>query len=60
MKKHDYFVLALAGVILGIIIAVSPKIETVADEASIGTFGIDTSGLTRNAGRLPEQEYPAY
>jgi hypothetical protein len=60
MKKHDYLALALAGVILAIILAIAPKVETVADEASIETYGIDTSGLTRNAGRLPEHEYPAY
>jgi hypothetical protein len=60
MKKHDYLVLALAAVILGIILAVSPKLDTVADEALIGTYGIDIPGLTRNARHLPEQDYPAY
>jgi hypothetical protein len=60
MKKHDYLALALAAVILAIILAISPKVETIADEATIATLGIDTSGLTRNAGRLPDQEYPAY
>jgi len=60
MKKHDYFALALAAVILAIIFAIAPKVETIADEATIATLGIDMSGLTRNAARLPEQEYPAY
>ena len=60
MKKHDYFALALAGVILAIIIAISPRVETIADEALIGPYGIDATGLTRNAGKLPEQGYPAY
>jgi hypothetical protein len=60
MKKHDYLALALAAVILAIIVAISPKVETVADEATIGTYGIDSTGLTRSAGKLPEQEYPAY
>jgi hypothetical protein len=60
MKKHDYLALALAAVILSIIFAIAPKVETVADEASIATLGIDTSGLTRNARNLPDQEYPAY
>jgi len=60
MKKHDYLALAFAAVILAIIFAIAPKVETIADEASVGTFGIDTTGLTRNAGRLPEHEYPAY
>lgn len=60
MKKHDYFALALAALILGIIIAISPKVETIADEATIGLYGIDISGLTRNAQNLPEQDYPAH
>jgi len=60
MKKYDYLVLALAAAILGIIFVISPKVETIADEASIGTYGIDIPGLTRNARHLPEQDYPAY
>jgi hypothetical protein len=60
MKKPDYLVLALAAVILGIMIAISPKVETVADEASMEAYRIDIPGLTRNAGNLPEQDYPAY
>ena len=60
MKKQDYFTLALAAVILGIIIAVSPKVETIADEASIATTGIDISGITRNARNLPEYDYPTH
>ena len=60
MKKHDYFALALAAVILAIIIAISPRVETIADEAIIGPYGIDATGLTRSAGKLPEIEYPAY
>lgn len=60
MKKHDYLALAFAAVILAIIFAIAPKVETIADEAFIGPYSIDTTGLTRNAGKLPEQEYPAY
>jgi hypothetical protein len=60
MKKHDYFALALAAVILGIILAISPKVGPIADEASIGMYGIDISGLTRNARQLPDEDYPAY
>lgn len=60
MKKHDYLALALAALILGIVLAIAPKVETVADEALIGPYGIDTTGITRNAGKLPDQEYPAY
>lgn len=60
MKKHDYFALALAVVILGIIFAISPKVGTIADEASIGVYGIDIPGFTRNARHLPDESYPAY
>ena len=60
MKKHDYLALVLAAVILAIIVAISPKIETVADEASMGAAGIDISGLTRNTRNLPEHDYPGY
>ena len=60
MKKHDYFALALAAVILAIIIAISPKVETIADEATITNQAFDIPALTRNARNLPDQEYPAY
>jgi hypothetical protein len=60
MKKHDYFVLGLAAVILGIIIAISPKVETIADEASIANHGIDILGLTRSARNLPDEDFPAH
>ena len=60
MKKHDYLALALAAVILAIIIASSPKVETIADEASIGVHGFAILGLARNAGNLPEEDYPAH
>lgn len=60
MKKRDYLTLGLAAVILAIIIAVSPKVETIANEASVGAHGIDILGLTRNARNLPEEDYPAH
>ncbi|HWP16666.1 MAG TPA: hypothetical protein VNM46_13660 [Xanthobacteraceae bacterium] len=60
MKKNDYLALALAAVILGIIIAISPTVGPVADEASMGVYGLDIPGLTRNARHLPEQDFPAY
>jgi hypothetical protein len=59
MKKHDYLALGLAAVILAIL-AISPKVETIADEATIGVYGMDIPGLTRNAQNLPEQDYPAH
>ena len=60
MKKNDYLALALAAVILGIIIAISPTVGPVADEASMGVYGLNIPGLTRNARHLPEQDFPAY
>jgi hypothetical protein len=60
MKKHDYFALALAAVILAIIIAISPQIGTIADEATIANGAFDIPALTRNARNLPDQVYPAY
>ena len=60
MKKHDYLTLALTAVILGIVIAMTPKGETIADHVLIAPYGIDILGLTRNAGNLPEEDYPAH
>ena len=60
MKARDYLTLVLAAFILVIIFSISPKVETTANEASIGTHGIDIFGLTRNARNLPEEEYPAH
>jgi len=60
MKKHDYLAVALAAIILGIILAVAPKVETIADEATITHQGIDIPGLTRNARNLSEEDYPAH
>jgi hypothetical protein len=60
MKKLDYLTLALAAFILGIIITLSPKVETVAHEGLVGVSVIDILGLTRNARHLPEEDYPAH
>ena len=60
MKTRDYLTLALAAFILAIIFSVSPKVETTANEASLGVHGIDILGLTRNARNLPEEDYPAH
>ena len=53
MRKHHYALLALAALLIGCIIALSPKIATVANEASTELYGIDILGLTRNAKQLP-------
>jgi len=60
MRKHDYALLALAALLIGCIIAISPKITTVADEASTELYGIDILGLTKNASGLPEEHFAAH
>ena len=60
MRKHDYIVLALAAAILATIIAISPNVQTVANEASTEIYGVDILGLTKNARNLPEQHYAAH
>ena len=60
MRKHDYIVLALAAAVLTVIMAISPKVETIANEASTEIYGVDILGLTRNAQDLPEQHYAAH
>jgi len=60
MRKHDYFLLALAAVVLAVIIAISPNVQTVANEASTEIYGVDILGLTKNARNLPEQHYAAH
>jgi len=60
MRKHDYIALALAAAILAVIIAISPNVQTVANEASTEIYGVDILGLTKNARNLPEQHYAAH
>ena len=60
MRKHDYIALAFAAVILAVIIAISPNVQTVANEASTEIYGVDILGLTKNARNLPEQHYAAH
>ena len=60
MRRQDYILLALAAVIVAIIIAISPNVATVANEASTDIYGIDILGLTKNAQDLPEQHYAAH
>jgi hypothetical protein len=59
--KGDVFaILALGALILVGIIAISPNITTVANEASTEIYGIDILGLTKNANHLPEQQFAAH
>jgi hypothetical protein len=60
MKTRDFLTLALAAFILAVIFSISPNVETTANEALVGTHGIDILGLTRNARNLPEEDYPAH
>ena len=60
MRKHDYLILALAAAVLTVIMATSPKVETIANEASTEIYGVDILGLTRNVRDLPEQHYAAH
>jgi len=60
MRKHDYIALALAAAILAVIIAISPNVQTVANEASTEIYGVDILGLTKDAQNLPEQHYAAH
>jgi hypothetical protein len=50
----------LGALILVGIIAISPNITTVANEASTEIYGIDILGLTKNANHLPEEQFAAH
>ena len=60
MRKREYIIVALAAVIVAVIIAMSPNVTTIANEASTEIYGVDIFGLTRNAQDLPEQQYAAH
>ena len=60
MQKREYILLALAAVSLAGIIAISPNVATVANEASTEIYGVDILGLTKNAQDLPEHQYAAH
>jgi hypothetical protein len=51
---------ALAGVILAVIILVSPHSTIVANEVSGEVYAIDILGLTKQATDLPVQQYAAH
>jgi uncharacterized membrane protein HdeD (DUF308 family) len=57
MRNKFVALFGLAAVVLGGVFIVSPQATTVASEAS---FGIDISGLTRNATGLPEEQFPTH
>ena len=51
---------ASAAGILAVIIAISPQAATVADEVSSETYAVNIYGITRDAGNLPEQQFPTH
>jgi hypothetical protein len=51
---------AAAGLVLALILAISPHATIIADEGSVEIYGIDILGLTNKAMRLAEQQFPAY
>jgi len=59
MQKREYFLLALAAVIVAVIIAMSPNVTAIANESSTELYGVDILGLTKNAQNLPEHQYAA-
>ena len=60
MQNREYILLSLAAVIVAVIIAMSPNVRTIANEASTELYGVDILGLTKNAQDLPEQQYAAH
>ena len=60
MRKDVFAVLALTVLVLVGIIAISPNVKTVANEASTEIYGVDILGLTKNAKDLPEEQFAAH
>ncbi len=58
MHTHDYVLLALAALIIAAAFALLS--ESGATGESIQPYQMDLSGLNRNAGYLPEEEFPAH
>jgi len=59
MKTYDYVLLVLTVLILVAVRAGAPHTSATAN-GTWAPYGIDLSALTRNAGRLPEEEFPAH
>jgi hypothetical protein len=60
MRRNILAILALAALVLAGIIAISPNVTTIANEASTEIYGIDILGLTKNAKHLPEEQFAAH
>lgn len=58
MHTLDYRLLALAALLIAAAFALLP--DQAATGESAQRYQIDISGLNRNAGYLPEEEFPAH
>ena len=58
MHTQDYLLLAFAASISAAAFAFLPHASATGD--SFAPYWIDLSGLNRNAGYLPEEEFPAH
>jgi hypothetical protein len=59
MRKSFIAVIGSTALVLAMVLAISPHATTIANEASV-VPGIDILDLTKNAGALPEQYFPAF
>jgi uncharacterized membrane protein HdeD (DUF308 family) len=59
-RTHVTILLALAAFVLGLFIVVAPKATNVTNASATGQFGLDISGITRNAGDLPVEQFDAH
>ena len=62
-KMDTQGMIALAStvaVLAVVVLALSPPVTIVANEASGDIYGVDILGITKNAGNLPEQQFPAH
>jgi len=61
MKPYDYVLLVLAALVLAAARIGAPHTGATATANGMwAPYGIDLSALTRNAGHLPEEEFPAH
>jgi hypothetical protein len=59
MRKPVIALIGLAALVLALVSAISPNATSTANEASV-VSGIDILDLTKKAGALPEQHFPAF
>ena len=59
MRKPFIGLIGLTALVLALVFTISPNATTIANEASV-VPGIDILDLTKKAGVLPEQHFPAF